>query len=199
MANHALSLPIVHVADVDLPVIIYRDLRVIVTETLAQLYCVEPVRIRQNQARNDERFIEGKHFFRLEGDELSSFKLLSCLDFPHVKTLVLWTERGAARHAKLLENDRSWEVFEALEDSYFEPKASVPTAVESLKSSDLDKHLRRITELCDQLENAKNINSFSAQARLRELRHRCGLIGWSMPDLRLIGQPDIFDGGIRHG
>ncbi|HIB5071822.1 TPA: P22AR C-terminal domain-containing protein, partial [Escherichia coli] len=33
--------------------------------------------------------------------------------------LILWTERGAARHAKMLETDRAWEVFEKLEDCYF--------------------------------------------------------------------------------
>ncbi|KAA9920381.1 hypothetical protein, partial [Escherichia coli] len=33
--------------------------------------------------------------------------------------LILWTERGAARHAKMLETDQAWEVFEKLEDSYF--------------------------------------------------------------------------------
>ncbi|EDE8442018.1 phage antirepressor Ant, partial [Salmonella enterica subsp. enterica serovar Pomona] len=31
----------------------------------------------------------------------------------------LWTERGAARHAKMLETDQAWEVFEKLEDCYF--------------------------------------------------------------------------------
>ncbi|EPW0481128.1 ORF6N domain-containing protein, partial [Escherichia coli] len=35
---------------------------------------------------------------------------------------ILWTERGAARHAKMLETDRAWEVFEKLEDCYFSQK-----------------------------------------------------------------------------
>lgn len=38
---------------------------------------------------------------------------------PKTRTLILWTERGAARHAKMLETDQAWEVFEKLEDSYF--------------------------------------------------------------------------------
>ncbi|OFV02204.1 hypothetical protein HMPREF3119_04190 [Morganella sp. HMSC11D09] len=33
--------------------------------------------------------------------------------------LILWTERGAARHAKMLDTDRAWDVFEILEDNYF--------------------------------------------------------------------------------
>lgn len=38
------------------------------------------------------------------------------------RSLVLWTERGAARHAKMLETDQAWEVFEKLEDFYFSKK-----------------------------------------------------------------------------
>ncbi|EOL0007810.1 P22AR C-terminal domain-containing protein, partial [Escherichia coli] len=38
---------------------------------------------------------------------------------PKTRSLILWTERGAARHAKMLETDRAWEVFEKLEDCYF--------------------------------------------------------------------------------
>ncbi|MDL9985518.1 hypothetical protein QS817_20565, partial [Providencia rettgeri] len=33
-----------------------------------------------------------------------------------------WTERGAARHAKMLDTDNAWDVFEALEDFYFAKK-----------------------------------------------------------------------------
>ncbi|EOR0773539.1 ORF6N domain-containing protein, partial [Escherichia coli] len=40
----------------------------------------------------------------------------------NVRSLILWTERGAARHAKMLETDRAWEVFEKLEDCYFSQK-----------------------------------------------------------------------------
>ena len=38
---------------------------------------------------------------------------------PKARSLILWTERGAARHAKMLETDQAWEVFEKLEDCYF--------------------------------------------------------------------------------
>lgn len=41
---------------------------------------------------------------------------------PRAKHLILWTERGAARHAKMLETDQAWEVFEKLEDCYFSQK-----------------------------------------------------------------------------
>lgn len=34
-------------------------------------------------------------------------------------SLTLWTERGAARHAKMLNSDRAWDVFELLEETFF--------------------------------------------------------------------------------
>ncbi|EID3015364.1 hypothetical protein LB105_005370, partial [Salmonella enterica] len=43
-------------------------------------------------------------------------------------SLILWTERGAARHAKMLETDQAWEVFEKLEDCYFSQKQPASSA-----------------------------------------------------------------------
>ncbi len=37
----------------------------------------------------------------------------------HTNVLYLWTDRGASRHAKMLETDQAWDWFEALEDNYF--------------------------------------------------------------------------------
>ncbi|EAA9453697.1 ORF6N domain-containing protein [Salmonella enterica subsp. enterica serovar Plymouth] len=96
---------------------------------LAQVYGTETIRIQQNHKCNDDRFIEGKHFFKLEGTELKAFKnrlSLSESVGKRTRSLVLWTERGAARHAKMLETDQAWEVFVKLEDCYFTQKQPVP-------------------------------------------------------------------------
>ncbi|MFO5253032.1 ORF6N domain-containing protein, partial [Salmonella enterica subsp. enterica serovar Stanley] len=45
----------------------------------------------------------------------------------NARSLILWTERGAARHAKMLETDQAWEVFEKLEDCYFSQTLPSPT------------------------------------------------------------------------
>ena len=50
---------------------------------------------------------------------------------PRAKHLILWTERGAARHAKMLETDRAWEVFEKLEDRYFSQGKTTQTEQQS--------------------------------------------------------------------
>lgn len=108
-----------------LPVVTYNSLPVITTELLAKLYNTEPKYIQTNTARNESRFVAGKHFFKLEGDELKVFKnrpSLRGLVGSRARSLVLWTERGAARHAKMLETDQAWEVFEKLEDFYFSQK-----------------------------------------------------------------------------
>ncbi|EJA4992284.1 ORF6N domain-containing protein [Salmonella enterica] len=111
---------------------------VITTELLAQLYGAEVKNVQNNYARNAERFVAGKHFFKVTGDDLKNLRVtlshsqnlqpsLRGLQIsPKVRTLILWTERGAARHAKMLETDQAWEVFEKLEDCYFSQKQPVP-------------------------------------------------------------------------
>lgn len=102
----------------------HQNTLVITTELLAQLYGTEQVRIRQNYSRNEGRFVEGRHYFLVEGDELRELKRKVSQSYSvkiakNVRTIILWTERGAARHAKMLETEQAWEVFEKLEDCYF--------------------------------------------------------------------------------
>ena len=105
-----------------LPEIIWEGEKVITTDVLAKLYGTTAVRIRQNHARNEDRYIEGKHYFKLVGDDLKQFKdRVSSSDSvqKRAKSVTLWTERGAMRHAKALETEAAWDVFETLEDTYF--------------------------------------------------------------------------------
>ncbi|STJ18717.1 putative antirepressor protein Ant from prophage [Escherichia coli] len=115
-----------------LSTITYKQIPVITTELLAHLYGTEAIRIRQNHHENKGRFIEEKHFFKLEGETLREFKHRVAFNYSvkiarNVRSLILWTERGAARHAKMLETDRAWEVFEKLEDCYFSQGKTTPT------------------------------------------------------------------------
>ena len=107
----------------------WNDERVLTTAQLAEYYECAPENIRDNFRKNRDRFVDGKHFFKLEGDDLKTFR-----DYTEIFRLVndrtpslyLWTKRGAARHAKMLNTDRAWEVFEALEDNYFDRPAIAP-------------------------------------------------------------------------
>ncbi|MDP2202428.1 MAG: ORF6N domain-containing protein [Methylicorpusculum sp.] len=143
----------------NLPKIHYQNQVVITTELLAKCYGAKEIQIRQNHANNRPRFVEGVHFFKLEGDELRAFKQINSreqtkptlgdsisdflgqfgLDFEvvdyaekhrvdnidsveiasKVKSLTLWTERGAARHSKILDSDTAWDMFDRLETAYF--------------------------------------------------------------------------------
>ena len=113
----------------------YQGQLVLTTAQLAEFYecTVDNLRVNFSYAQKESRFIEGKHFFKLEGDALKEFKdyvtnsyvVKNCIRNSHVvgnraPSLYLWTKRGAARHAKMLNNDKAWEVFEILEDNYFD-------------------------------------------------------------------------------
>lgn len=110
-----------------MPVITHNGVPVVTTETIASLYDTVVGNIKTNFSRNTKRFIEGKHYFKLTGSILKDFKnkvtksnLVTCAK--NARHLTLWTERGAARHAKMLDTDQAWDVFEALEDFYFAKK-----------------------------------------------------------------------------
>ncbi|MCH7331420.1 ORF6N domain-containing protein [Acinetobacter modestus] len=111
--------------DTQVSIINFKSVPVLTSEQLAGFYGTEAVRIQQNHTRNKDRFIEGKHFFKIIGQELKDFvtSLKIVANFPAIsnktRSLILWTERGAARHAKMLDTDQAWEVFEQLEDCYF--------------------------------------------------------------------------------
>ncbi|ECG4756912.1 ORF6N domain-containing protein [Salmonella enterica subsp. enterica serovar Richmond] len=111
--------------------IIHQNTPVITTELLARLYGTEVNNIKVNFTRNADRFVEGKHFYKAVGDDLKNLRVTLSNSqnpvSPKTRSLILWTERGAARHAKMLETDQAWEVFEKLEDCYFSQKHPVPT------------------------------------------------------------------------
>jgi hypothetical protein len=125
----------------DLTPVPHQGIHVITTKLLAKVYGASEDNIHDNYRKAKKRFIEGKHFFRLTGDELRSFrdrcnrKYSGCIDIEtKASHLTLWTERGAARHAKMLETDQAWEVFEKLEDAYFARACGVsPTTVGTIR------------------------------------------------------------------
>ena len=109
----------------DLQILEHSGIRVMTTEQLAEVYGCDVQHIKQNFNNNKERFTEGKHYFRLEGADLKSFKKqVENFDLPVSKfasAMYLWTKRGAARHSKMLGTERAWDVFDELEESYFNP------------------------------------------------------------------------------
>ncbi|HBZ9864105.1 TPA: ORF6N domain-containing protein [Salmonella enterica subsp. houtenae] len=123
----AMKTELAPVAARDLQIIKYRGQRVVTTEQLAVGYGTTPIRIQQNHIRNESRFVEGKHFFKVTGSELKTFRLsFSESVNKHTTSLILWTERGAANHAKMLETDQAWGYHEDLVEFYFTQRDAIP-------------------------------------------------------------------------
>ena len=102
--------------------LVYEGQRVMTTELLAIAYGTDADKIHDSHRRNEGRFVENVHFVRLNGAALRAFKdnPANCrLVGARAKHLILWLDRGAARHAKLIETDEAWQVFGKLEDAYF--------------------------------------------------------------------------------
>lgn len=127
-----------------------RGQRVLTSAQIADCYDTTVDCIRQNFHANRSRFVEGKHYIALTGAELRTFKnemRISHIDkkqaenevriphsaeskakyqfntqFKYAKSLYLWTEKGALFHAKSLNTDKAWQVYDYLVDFYFRAK-----------------------------------------------------------------------------
>ena len=105
----------------------YHDIRVLTTQQIAECYGTTKDTITKNFNRNKDRYIEGKHYITLEGDNKNDFLNQGQFDrgLKNAKTLYLWTEKGAFLHAKSLNTDEAWEVYDRLVETYFKVKQKV--------------------------------------------------------------------------
>lgn len=148
----------------DLAVIEHAGERVLTTEQLAEVYECDVKRISENFKRNEDRFAEKKHYFKLTGESLKVFKaslgnqqIAENLKF--APTIYLWTRRGASRHCKMLGTDKAWEMFDQLEETYFNSKIKQLTLAEQMAQGLLaakelleakDKQVKELTATCSQ-------------------------------------------------
>lgn len=107
----------------DLDKVQYSNDLILTTEQLADFFGTSIDNIKKNFSNNKDRFVEGKHFYLLKGASLKAFK--DEVNHIHLvgkraSSLYLWTKRGASRHAKILDTDKAWDVFDELEQSYFD-------------------------------------------------------------------------------
>ena len=109
----------------NIQVIEQQGVRVLTTAQLAECYGTDTTTIKQNFNNNKRRYEEGKHYVLLKGADLQAFKN-EVENFDLVKknasALYLWTERGALLHAKSLNTDKAWEVYDQLVETYFRAK-----------------------------------------------------------------------------
>lgn len=97
----------------------YKNIRVLTTQQIAEAYGTDAKVVSYNFNHNKDRYVDGKHYICLTGDELRAFR--ENHDLPsNLNKLYLWTEKGAFLHAKSLNTDKAWEVYDRLVDEYFE-------------------------------------------------------------------------------
>lgn len=106
----------------------YKNIRVLTTQQIAEAYGTDAKVVSYNFNHNKDRYIEGKHYICLTGDELRAFR--ENHDLPsNLNKLYLWTEKGAFLHAKSLNTDKAWEVYDRLVDEYFEKDSRKPMTI----------------------------------------------------------------------
>ena len=124
----------------------WNNQRIMTNEMLAECYETDKDNIKVNFSRNKDRFVEGKHYYKLTGRELKEFKNLvtdSNLVDKRTPSLMLWTEKGALRHAKILDTDKAWDVYEQLEETYFHVKEVAPQLIEEQRINAIEDEKER--------------------------------------------------------
>lgn len=157
----------------ELKVTEYRCQRVLTTQQIAEAYGTDPQLITNNFNRNRDRYVEGKHFVCLTGNELKTFKTTyqNDLSSSRINQLYLWTEKGAFLHAKSLNTDQAWEVYDRLVDSYFQKKDDKTNMPMSYRDAvaQLLESLDREAELQAQLDTSKDWYSIKRVAALNNV------------------------------
>lgn len=122
----------------------YQGMRVLTTSQIATMYGTDSKTISYNFSYNKKKYIEGKHYIKLEGTELKTFKASREIPDCHKYSAHLypWTEKGALLHAKSLNTDKAWEVYDYLVDFYFrkqETKSEPKTTRRNMTQEITDK------------------------------------------------------------
>ncbi|HAK1938670.1 TPA: ORF6N domain-containing protein [Salmonella enterica] len=191
----AMKTELATVAACDLQIIEYRGQRVVTNEQLAAGYGTDVANIKKNYSRNGDRFVEGKHFFKVTGEELANLRVT----FSHLqissktRSLMLWTERGAANHAKMLETNQAWSYHEDLVEFYFTQRDAIRAPVQRelstmeilqiamaseqsrLAAEERAKHAERTKSQISRKREASALGKLSAiTRRCRDLEDRLG-------------------------
>ena len=136
--------------------------RVLTTKQLAEAYETETQVVINNFNRNKDRYTEGKHYVCLKGKEKNDFINKNQNDFSSyakAKGLYLWTEKGALLHAKSLNTEKAWQVYDYLVDFYFRVKEEKQQETEIITSAgnieleinDSVKVFREMMQIADRL------------------------------------------------
>lgn len=132
--------------------------RVLTTQQLADGYGTEAQVITNNFNRNKERYQSGIHYFALSGEKKRAFINQNHFDLglKNAATIYLWTEKGALYHAKSLNTDRAWQVYDKLVDTYF--RVNQIQSIEDLIIMQAQAMKQIRTEVAAVSEKTENLN-----------------------------------------
>ena len=101
-----------------------KGIKELTTRQIAEAYGTTKDKIIYNFNYNKDKYILGKHYIEVFGEELRRLKRTCEIQssFKYAKSLYLWTEKGALLHAKSLNTDKAWQVYDYLVDFYFRTK-----------------------------------------------------------------------------
>lgn len=148
----------------ELQIIEQNGMRVLTTSQLADSFGVDPKVINKNFRRNLNRYEQGKHYFALTGDDLKSFKADRHNDakIKFAPVIHLWTEQGAFLHAKSLSNEKAWEVYTSLTESYFNLTEKLKSPEELIAIQD-----KKILEMAEKI-NKMEKGMMTIQTQMQE-------------------------------
>lgn len=133
-----------------------KGIRVLTTKQIAELYEADLNTVRHNFRYNKDKYILGKHYIEVYGEELRRLKTSGEFipSLKYAKSAYLWTEKGALLHAKSLNTDKAWQVYDYLVDYYFRAKEKEPEIPEKKESA---KRVSRKIDISSEPEILKAI------------------------------------------
>lgn len=148
-----------------LQIIEHEGIRVLTTQQLSEVYETSTENIKQNFKRNKERFNEGRDYYLLKGEQLKEFLQVTNSHLQNqskIRSMYLWTERGANRHSKILDTDMAWKQFDVLEETYFKVKSMSAMQILKLQNAalmEVDEKVEHIDSRVTNLENTTTVDS----------------------------------------
>ena len=149
----------------NLQIIEHEGIRVLTTQQLSEVYETSTENIKQNFKRNKERFNEGRDYYLLKGEQLKEFLQVTNSHLQNqskIRSMYLWTERGANRHSKILNTDQAWKQFDVLEETYFKVRSMSPMQMLKLQNAalmEVDEKVEHIDSRVTNLENTTTVDS----------------------------------------
>lgn len=180
---------VISIADSDLTIIEHQGERVVTLAMIDQVHQRPDGTARRNFNTNRERFIEGKHLFKICASDFRTHKPDAISNKSHEDVLLL-TQRGYLLLVKSFTDELSWQVQDMLVDGYFEGQrlASPPVT-------------QRIAQSRHRLALAKELHR-TRDAGLREVIHQqldevSRAMGLPTPELESLGRstpkaPDVL-------